>query len=237
MSGMAAAERSPGRTVGMLHTSPAHSATFERLVAEVAPTAAVRPVVDEGALALARRLGADHPAVRDHVAALLDRFDQLDRLDRSPGEVAPRPPPELVVCTCSTIGAVAEEIGSERGRPVVRVDRPVAERAVATGDRVGVLAALECTTTPTTELLRSVAAHQGREIAITVRLVPDAWERFEEGAMDAYLDRIAAELPELAAACDVIVLAQASMAGAVERAAVAVPVLSSPRIAVETLLG
>lgn len=54
-----------------------------------------------------------------------------------------------VLCTCSTIGGVAEAAGAGSGVAVLRVDRLMAAAAVAAGPRVVVLAALESTLGPT----------------------------------------------------------------------------------------
>lgn len=59
-------------------------------------------------------------------------------------------------------------------------------------------------------------------------LVEGAWERFEAGERDGYLDLVA-EAADAVADADVIVLAQASMADAVTRTVTRIPVLSSPR--------
>lgn len=59
-----------------------------------------------------------------------------------------------------------------------------------------------------------------------------AWASFEAGDLDDYLDRVAATCSALDGSCDVIVLAQASMAGAAGRASVDAPILSSPSLAV-----
>ncbi|MEV0459868.1 hypothetical protein AB0H89_32355, partial [Catellatospora methionotrophica] len=69
----------------------------------------------------------------------------------------------------------------------------------------------------------------GRSVTVSARVICGAWDRFEAGDLDGYLDRIAAALGEVTDA-DVIVLAQASMAPAAERNATTVPVLASPRL-------
>ena len=208
--------------VGFLHTSAVHIATFDRLVAEMAPGTTSHATVDEALLTLAREIGPRSTEVRERVTA---RIEQLAAAGA-----------DTIVCTCSTIGGVAETVGAERGRRVVRVDRAMAERAVATGGRVLVVAALASTLGPTRDLLESVAAAQEREVAIEVRLIEGAWARFEAGDDEGYLAAIAAALPTIAATCDVVVLAQASMAAAADRVDLGVPVLSSPRLAVAALV-
>ena len=49
--------------VGFLHTDAVHVATFDRLVREIAPTAAVRTAVDASVLDSARDLGVGNDAV------------------------------------------------------------------------------------------------------------------------------------------------------------------------------
>lgn len=210
-------------TIGFLHTSRQHVPTFRALVAELLPGADVVEVVDELLLDEARRLGERDVRV---LGALADRLAELTRAD-------------VVVCTCSTLGGVAEQVGRAAGADVVRVDRAMVERAVeiaATGRRrVAVVAALESTIEPTRALFDEVMLATGASLEIDVHVIEGAWERFTAGDHEGYLEVIAARLPGLSASADVIVLAQASMAPAVGRIDPAVPVLSSPRLAIEAL--
>lgn len=209
-------------TVGFLHTSPAHVVPFELLVAELGGDSVTTvAAVDAPLLELARSTGGPDVVrgVDTHLRALRDRGATV------------------VICTCSTIGGVAEEVGTSLGMDVRRVDRAMAERAVDIGGRIVVLAALESTLGPTTELLRSVADGRGRpEPDLDVRLVDGAWARFEAEDLDGYHDLVAETILGLADEADVIVLAQASMAEAARRVDPGVPVLSSPRLAVEAAL-
>ena len=202
-------------TVGFLHTSPVHVSTFDDLVHQVAPTLDAVHAVDESLLELARAAGPE--AVLDGVR---ERVDEL----RAQGASA-------VVCTCSTIGDVAERVAGDVH--TLRVDRPMARRAVRLGARIGVVAAVESTLAPTNALLEQEAAAAGVRPTIELVVVDGAWAAFEAGDMSGYLQLIAAAARDLAERVDVIVLAQASMASAEERLHdVGVPVLSSPRAAV-----
>ncbi|MFH7598653.1 aspartate/glutamate racemase family protein [Streptomyces racemochromogenes] len=130
-----------------------------------------------------------------------------------------------VLVTCSTVGAVAESLGPRLGVPVLRVDRPMAAEAVRRGPRVVVLAALASTVGPTEELLAEEAG--SRAVRVRSEVVEGAWQRFEAGDADRYAGLVARAADRVADA-DVIVLAQASMAGAARLARTRVPVLSSP---------
>ncbi|MEI5132099.1 aspartate/glutamate racemase family protein [Streptomyces libani] len=199
--------------LALLHTSPVHVPVFDALRDAEAPGLAVHHLVRPELLDRARAQGPD--AVSADVSAVLSE---------AAGHGA-----RAVLCTCSTIGSVAEAAGAALGLPVLRVDRPMAAAAVASGPRIAVLAALESTLAPTEDLIVQEAQRAGREVRVRTVLVPDAWERFESGDTEGYLSAIAAAAREVRDA-DAIVLAQASMAPAAEGLDGGVPVLSSPRL-------
>ncbi|MFE6666355.1 aspartate/glutamate racemase family protein [Streptomyces sp. NPDC057697] len=196
-------------TLALLHTSPVHVPVFDALRDADHPGLALRHLVHEGLLDRAREAGPE--AVADDVRGLLA------------GAVADGA--RAVLCTCSTIGAVAESQSAALGVPVLRVDRPMAAAAVAR-DRVVVLAALTSTLEPTLALLAEEAGDRPVEVRAVV--VEGAWARFGAGDREGFLDLVAAAA-DAVTECDAIVLAQASMAGAVTRTGTRVPVLSSPR--------
>ena len=134
-----------------------------------------------------------------------------------------------VLCTCSTIGGLAESSHPN----VLRVDRPMAERAVSLGRRIGVAATLQSTIVPTTALLHDAARKADKAVELTEIFIRSAWPFMERGDAEGYAREIAARLAEACAAqtFDVIVLAQASMAVAEPLCAdLPCPVLSSPRL-------
>ncbi len=197
--------------LALLHTSPVHVPVFDALRDAAHPGLELRHHVDPGLLERARRDGTD--AVTDAVAAVVRR---------AVGEGA-----RAVLCTCSTIGGVAEAAAPGAGVPVLRVDRPMAAAAVATGPRVVVLAALESTLAPTVRLVREEALRVARTVHVRTLLVDGAWARFEAGDGAGYARAVAAAADSVRDA-DVIVLAQASMAPAREAVRTPVPVLASP---------
>jgi hypothetical protein len=137
------------------------------------------------------------------------------------------------LCTCSTLGAAAERLAQEIKTPVVRIDRPMAESAVAHGGRVALVVAIDATLAPTRQLFEECAAHAGSGVTLVDAPCLDAWERFEAGDHAGYLGRVARHVRGLADDVDVVVLAQASMAPAADLVRdLSIPVLSSPRLAV-----
>ncbi|WP_406375369.1 aspartate/glutamate racemase family protein [Streptomyces sp. NBC_00647] len=201
--------------LALLHTSPTHVPVFDALRDEAHQGLELRHLVDEELLARARREGPE--AVADEVRALLGR--------------AVADGARVVLCTCSTIGAVAERAGA--GVPVLRVDRPMAAAAVATGPRVVVLATVESTLEPTVALIEEEARSAGRPVDVRTALVEDAWALFDAGDVDACARAVAGAADAVTDA-DVIVLAQASMTPAQRLTTTSVPVLSSPRLGLAT---
>ncbi|MGW6060542.1 aspartate/glutamate racemase family protein [Streptomyces sp. NPDC055189] len=198
--------------LALLHTSPVHVPVFEGLRDQDHPGFALRHLVHEDLLARARVEGPD--AVADDVQGLLER---------AVAEGA-----DVVLCTCSTIGAVTEARAAALGVPLVRVDRPMAAEAVAAGRSVAVVATLESTLGPTRALVEEEAARAGRPVDVTTVLVEGAWERFEAGDGEGHA-RLIADAVDALEGVDSVVLAQASMAPAADRATLPVPVVSSPR--------
>jgi len=211
--------RSDGKAapLHLLHTAAVHIGTCDRLLAELAPGLEVRHTVRDDLLARAIADGSLTAPVRQAtVDALLAEAAHAG----------------AVLCTCSTLGAAAWAAAAVSPVPVLRIDEPMARRAVETGPRIGIAACVQTTIAPTRELVETVAARLDRPVELQTILVADAWPLFEAGDHDGYAARIADAL-QVAAELDVIVLAQASMAPAADRAGLAIPVLSSPRLGLE----
>ncbi|HEU4328459.1 MAG TPA: aspartate/glutamate racemase family protein [Roseiflexaceae bacterium] len=199
-----------------LHTSAAHIATFERLLAEQGPGIPARHLVDATLLDEARTTG---------ITAELERR-VADLIGGALAEGA-----TVVLCTCSTVGGCAEALGERDGLPVLRVDRAMAEAAVARGQRILIAATVASTLAPTGDLLRDAAERAGAQPQIDTLLCEAAWPLFERGELDAYHRTIAESIRAVADRYDVVVLAQASMTGAAALCAdLPTPILSSPRL-------
>lgn len=204
-----------------LHTGQAHVLTFDRLLDELAPGMARRHRVEQGWLDEARDKG-----MSGELAATIS--SAMAELAAS----------GVGVCTCSSIGADAEA-AYRTDAPVIRIDRVLMEAALELGPRPLVAMCLESTRTPTMDLLADVASRADVAADPQVVMCEGAWPHFEAGNISAYADAIAAAVLPAAVtgkpSC--IVLAQASMAPAEPLLAeLGVPVLSSPRLGVQTAL-
>ncbi|WP_323782389.1 hypothetical protein [Leisingera sp.] len=193
----------------LLHTADAHARTFRAL----APEADLNQQVRSDWLARARNgIGAD---LRAEIAAAISAADGP------------------VLCSCTTLGPVAEEAGA------IRIDWPMMQEAARIGGPVLMAYCLNSTAAPSEALLRR--AFGGRDPHLTPLSLAQHWPLFETGAGTAFSAAIAesiarAMMDDDAFGC--VVLAQASMAGAAAelRAQTKVPVLASPEIAMRVLL-
>ncbi len=96
------------------------------------------------------------------------------------------------------------------GVPVLRVDQPMADKAVQTGKRIGVVATLSTTLQPTSDLVKRRAAVAGKTIELETVLCEGAFDALMSGDTATHDAMVAKALRELSAKTDVIVLAQAS---------------------------
>lgn len=210
-------------TLGLLHTSSVNRDRFDRLLKELAPPgiAWIHVVREE----LLREAMDDVPEARQ-MAMIGATLAELHA--NGAGQV---------LCSCSSIGRLAELAGSRLSLPTLRVDRPMAERAVAAGRDILVVACLASTLVPTTALLRDVAAAAGRPVDIQTMFLPSLWRLFQEGDEAGFARSVAEAILDSPLTANAVVLAQASMAPAADLlSGLAMPVLSSPRLGIDAAL-
>jgi Asp/Glu/hydantoin racemase len=212
------------KKLGLLHTSATLVPVFQQLCSEKLPGAEVFNLVDDSLIkdVIARGELTTRTARRvvEHIAS---------------AEAAGA---DFILVTCSSIGAAVEAAAPLIGVPVLRVDQPMADKAVQTGKRIGVIATLPTTLAPTADLIRRRAASAGKQVELTTKLCEGAFDALMSGDSAKHDATVAAALKELAFKVDVIVLAQASMARVVGTLAEAdrrVPILASPPLAIEHL--
>ena len=143
---------------------------------------------------------------------------------------------ELVVFTCSSTSPLIDTARRCHQVPILKIDDPMAERAVRVGKRIGVLCTTN-STVPSSELLAHHAARLGQTVAVEAVLVDSAFAALQRGDCAEHDELVQAAAENLAARTDVIVLAQASMAHLTEplAARLPLPVLASPPILMEAL--
>jgi len=137
---------------------------------------------------------------------------------------------DLIAVTCSSTSPAVDVARPLVAQPVLKIDDPMMAEAVRTGARIGLLCTTTSTVEPSSALLASHAAAQGRTVTITPRIEAEAYNALIQGDRARHDAIVHAAARELAAGVDVLVLAQASLARLRDdiAGAVACPVLASP---------
>jgi Asp/Glu/hydantoin racemase len=212
------------KTLGLVHTSATLVPVFAQLCKARLPNVDTFNIVDDSLVSAIGARGSLTADIARRVAGYITSAEAGGA--------------DFVLVTCSSIGPAVEASAPFVSVPVLRVDEPMADRAVQTGRRIGVIATLPTTLDPTTDLVRRRAALAGKSIELTSRLCDGAFEALMSGDTAKHDTIVAAALKELSTKVDVIVLAQASMARVVETLAESdrrVPILASPALAVDYL--
>ena len=212
------------KKLGLVHTSAKLVPVFAALCKEKLPGVETFNIVDDSLVKNIREAGSITPAISRRVANYIKSAESSGA--------------EQILVTCSSIGPAVEAGAKLMGVPVLRVDQPMADQAVATGKKIGVIATLQTTLEPTADLILRRAAIAGKKIELTSKLCEGAFEALMSGDAATHDAKVAAALKELSQQVDVIVLAQASMARVVETLSAEdkrVPILASPGIAVDYL--
>lgn len=214
------------RQIAFIHTSAVMIPIFKALADELLGDAKIFNIVDDSLLRDIIRDGLLLPPTARRVVGHILAAEDAGA--------------DYIMVTCSSIGRATELAAKLASIPVLRVDEPMAQRAVEMGRRIGVAATLPSTLEPTAALIAAKAEAAGRKIELTSRLIEGAFEAVISGEGTRHDELVGETLKKLAKQVDVIVLAQASMARVVDALPPAdrrVPVLSSLCLAVEHLAG
>ena len=212
------------KTLGLVHTSATLVPVFQQLCNQYLPNVQVFNIVDDSLIKNVIKCGKLTPDTARRVVNYAGSAEQAGA--------------DFILFTCSSIGAAVETAATLSKVPVLRVDQPMADKAVQMGNKIGVIATLPTTLAPTTDLVKRRAAVTGKEVDVISRLCEGAFDALMSGDAAKHDAMVAAALKELSSQVDVIVLAQASMARVVDTLDAAdkkVPILASPAIAIEHL--
>jgi len=212
------------KRLGLIHTSATLVPVFAQLCKEKLPNVETFNIADDSLVKGIMAAGSLTAQIARRVAGYLESAELAGA--------------DYILVTCSSIGTAVEAGAKLRGVPVLRVDQPMADKAVATGKKIGVVATLRTTLEPTADLISRRAADAGKEVAITSKLCDGAFDALMSGDGAKHDSIVATALKELSKQVDVIVLAQASMARVVDSLGPndkRVPILASPGIAVDYL--
>ncbi len=209
--------------VCFFHTVAGLAGRFDELATEYVSETDHFHIVDESVLNDALEAGELTPAINRRICSQLALAEDAGA--------------DLVLDTCSSTSPAVDIARKVVDVPILKIDDPMTEAAVERGDHITILATAASTLGPSTELVRRKADQQNTSVTVRSELVEGALDARERGQQDEHDRLISDRALELADETDVVVLAQASMSHLAtdlsER--VSVPVLSSPKMAMEAV--
>jgi Asp/Glu/hydantoin racemase len=208
--------------LAFVHTSHVLIPTFGQLAKEHLPDVEVFHMIDESLIRNTMAAGELTKATARRVIGMVG--------------LAHEGGADVVMVTCSSIGAAVPMARLQFDFPIVRVDEAMAEVAVRGGKRIGVAATVSTTLRPTVQLLVDRAIEAGRDVNIDPELCEGAFEALLAGDMARHDELVVAGLKALRSRSDVVVLAQASMLRVLPQLDLSTGprVLSSPEFAVRS---
>src|SRR3989337_695766 len=212
------------KTLGLIHTSATLVPVFAELCSKYLPQVKIFNIVDDSLIKNTIACGELTSGTSKRVVNYTGSAEEAGA--------------DYILFTCSSIGPAVEIAASLSNIPVLRVDQPMADKAVQTGKRIGVVATLSTTLEPTIDLVKRRAIAAGKEIELVSRLCEGAFDALMSGDAATHDKKVGDVLKQLSKEVDVILLAQASMARVVDtlnEADKRVPILASPGIAIQYL--
>jgi hypothetical protein len=209
------------KKVYIIQTSLVSQIELNALFAELIPEAKVHNLVDDSLLHDVMQNGGIN-------ARVISRMCAYVKAAASNGA-------DLIFNQCSSVGEAADIAARLVSVPVLKVDAPMAERAVELGGKIGVVATVQSTMQPSCNLIRAKAAAAGKAVEIVEYLVDGALNvLIEHNDRARHNAMVMDSVRKAEAECDVIVLAQGSMTVLLpELTDIRKPVLTSPRLGVE----
>ncbi|TDF90516.1 aspartate/glutamate racemase family protein [Paenibacillus piri] len=206
------------KTVVAIYTGQGLADPLKQLFQQVLPDCRLVNIIDDGLIHDVNREGEVSKAI---VRRLIGYYRQAADMGA-----------DVILNTCSSVGEIVDLALPLIDVPIVKIDEAMANEAVRSFGRIGVIATLPSTLQPTVRLLKAQAAKLGREVAVADGLADGAFHALINGRPEEH-DRLITETAQLlAASCDGLVLAQGSMARMEQRLGelTGKPVLSSPRL-------
>jgi hypothetical protein len=213
--------------IALIHATPLAIDPIKEATARHWPQAQCQHLLDES-------LSQDLVREGRLTDAMIQRFVTLARYCQDAGARG-------ILFTCSAFGPAIEAAGKATGLPTLKPNEAMFEQALACKPqgavlRVGLVATFEASIASMTDEFMALAQARQVQAQVIGCFVPEAMNDLAQGRASTHHDKVAhavAHLPD----CDVILLAQFSMAAAqpLAQRSTSTPVLSSPDCAILAL--
>lgn len=143
-----------------------------------------------------------------------------------------------ILASCTVFTPYVPQISNLFDIPILSVDYNMLSQAVEKGERIGLIATVETAGTTSETILSDIAKIRKKEIIVNKAVITEAFEALQRGDLKRHDELIHHKINELSDHCDVIVLAQLSMARAVNNGLPnhQRPILTSPETSVKSII-
>lgn len=212
------------KTLALIHSSFVFlnvETSLMKMLSEALPGVRLVNIVDDSLLADVIREGKVTPAITRRMCHYVLAAEQTGA--------------QAILSLCSTMGDTIDVARKLVSMPIMKIDEAMAEKAVAEGEKIGVLATVSTTLDPTIRLIHSKGGDIHKQVKTERLLCEGAFQNLMSGDKAKHDQMVMEKASSSVKRVDVFVLAQASMARLESQIAKAVgkPVFSSPRLAVE----
>jgi len=213
--------------VALIHATALAVTPIQQAFARHWPQANCMNVLDDS-------LSRDRAQAGELTPAMVQRFIDLAQYVQRAGC-------QGILFTCSAFGPAIEAAGRATGLPTLKPNEAMFEEALALAKsgrplRVGLVATFEASIASMSDEFMDLARTRNVQAEVTGCFVPEAMSDLAQGRAQAHHDKVARAVAQLPA-CDVILLAQFSMAAAqpLAQLSTTTPILSSPDCAILAL--
>jgi aspartate/glutamate racemase len=187
------------KTLGIIHAALISSKAVQPFIDEIIPEVTVVHVVDD---TIQRSNFACLPG--EIPKANFFRFVTYAHLLEEAGV-------DLILLACSTFNRAVELARPMIDTPLLQIDRPMMDRAVQQGRRIGLLATVPTTVPSSERLLLAAAQENGKGVEVVTRLCSEAFQELQQGNVARHNQMLLEEIDRLSGQVDAIVMAQVSM--------------------------
>jgi aspartate/glutamate racemase len=189
--------------VALLHSTRFVVEPVHRVVASQCPEVEIIHIVDEGILRTLFRKGEIDGGIIDWVGRMAQSAEEAGA--------------DLAVLSCSSLSPAVDAVRKRIRIPFLKIDEPMAEQAVKTADRIGLVATNLTTPKPSTLLIEEVSERLGKKVTIVPRVEADAFIKLNRGDIEGHDRAVIDAVKDLLEEVDRVLLAQISIARVKEK--------------------
>lgn len=208
--------------VVLIHTSPVSLNDLKALFKEIIPDVEMVNIIDDSLLNEVKTVGHINSEIISRMCSYVQVAKTLN--------------PDLIFNQCSSVGEAFDIARSQATCKTLKIDEPMAEKAVSLGNKIGVVATVASTVRPSCNLIKKTAKKMNKNVTVNEYLVDGALDILMSGDVDKHNELVIESIRKAEAENDVVVLAQGSMTAILPLLGqTSKPVLTSPRLAVEKI--